>query len=97
MGSTNATHGTNAYDFLLVTILVVDEFCEDITVAWAVTNSEDTVHLVNFLRSVKEKVEETKTHVFVSDDAQQYFNAWSEIFGKDDTKKLLCSWHIDRA
>ena len=35
------------------------------------------------------KVGEIHTHVFMSDDAQQYFNAWSDVFGADNTKKLL--------
>ena len=33
----------------------------------------------------------------MSDDAQQYFNAWWEVFGAHNTKKLLCAWHVDRA
>lgn len=93
----DATHGTNAYDFLLITVLVVDEFGEGIPVAWAISNSEDTAHLVAFLTALKGKVGDIHTHVFMSDDAQQYFNAWSDVFGADNTKKLLCSWHVDRA
>ena len=33
----------------------------------------------------------------MSDDADQFFNAWSCVFGKNDTKKILCSWHVDRS
>lgn len=36
-----ATHGTTMYDFLLVTIMVLDDYSEGIPVAWATTNSED--------------------------------------------------------
>ena len=32
----------------------------------------------------------------MSDDAEQYYNAWSGVFGPVP-KKLLCSWHVDRA
>ena len=60
-----ATHGTNAYDFLLITVLVVDDFGEGIPVAWAITNSEDTVHLVAFLTALKGKVGEIHTRVYV--------------------------------
>ena len=34
---------------------------------------------------------------FMSDCAEQYFNAWSVVFGCSNTKKLLCVWHVDRA
>ena len=32
----------------------------------------------------------------MSDDADNYFNAWKAVFGEGDTKKILCAWHIDR-
>ena len=33
----------------------------------------------------------------MTDDAEQYWNSWSAIYGNTNTKKLLCKWHIDRA
>ena len=33
----------------------------------------------------------------MSDDAQQFYNAWSNVFTKVSPKKLLCYWHVDRA
>ena len=33
----------------------------------------------------------------MSDCAEQYFHAWSGVFTKGNTKKLLCIWHVDRA
>ena len=45
----DSTHGTNAYDFNLMTVLVVDGFGEGIPVAWAVANREDaTIYFLNF-------------------------------------------------
>ena len=32
----------------------------------------------------------------MSDDAEQYHNAWRSVFGEVDNK-LLCTWHVDRA
>lgn len=37
----DSTHGTNAYDFLLTTIHVINEFGERISVAWCLSNHED--------------------------------------------------------
>ena len=33
----------------------------------------------------------------MSDDAEQYFNSWKSVFGAEQTTKLLCAWHVDRA
>ena len=33
----------------------------------------------------------------MSDDAEQFFNAWVGVFGNSRAKKVLCSWHVDRA
>ena len=36
----DTTHGTNMYDFLLTTIMVVDEFGEGQPVGWCLSNHE---------------------------------------------------------
>ena len=33
---------------------------------------------------------------FMSDDAEQFFNAWRSVIGPVKNK-LLCTWHVDRA
>ena len=48
-----ATHGINAYDFKLVTLLVVGEHGEGFPVAWCTTNKEDRAILIEFLSSVR--------------------------------------------
>ena len=93
----DSTHGTNAYDFNLITVLVVDGFGEGIPVAWAVANREDATILVELLKSIKERTGPLQPRWFMSDDANQYFNAWKGVFGAKETSKLLCAWHVDRA
>ena len=29
--------------------------------------------------------------------SNSYFSAWCSVFGCENTKKLLCIWHVDRA
>jgi len=36
----DSTHGTNVYDFKLITILVIDEFGEGIPVAWMISKGK---------------------------------------------------------
>ena len=93
----DATHGTNAYDFNLITVMVIDGLGEGIPVAWAIANREDTTILVEFLKAIKERIGCLQPCCFMSDDANQYFNAWKGVFGGERTTKLLCAWHVDRA
>jgi len=32
----------------------------------------------------------------MSDDANNFYNAWKEVFTVSDTEKLLCAWHINK-
>lgn len=33
---------------------------------------------------------------FMIDDAEQFYNTWTSIFGKiTQTSKLICTWHVD--
>ena len=93
----DATHGTNIYDFYLISLLVIDEFGEGIPVAWAVSNREDGCALTQFFKSLKKRTGDITPNVLMTDDAEQYWNAWVGIYGPNKIKKLLCKWHIDRA
>ena len=42
------THGTNMYDFTLITVLIIDDHGEGIPVAWALSNRADTALLTQF-------------------------------------------------
>ena len=92
----DGTHGTNTYDFLLITIMIVDNYGEGIPVAWAISDREDSCTLVQFLKPLSERVGVIKPKVFMSDDADQYYTSWCGVFGAGP-QKLLCMWHVDRA
>ena len=91
----DSTHGTNAYDFNLITVLVMDGFGEGIPVAWVIANREDVTILVECLKAIKERTGLLQPRWFMSDDANQYFNAWKGVFGSMET--TLCAWHVDQA
>ena len=93
----DATHGTNAYDFQLISIVVVDEYGEGLPVGWMISNREDTTALCAFLNAIKTTCGIIEPEWFMSDDAEQYFNAWKGVFGGNRTRKVLCVWHIDRS
>ena len=93
----DSTHGTNAYDFKLTTIIVVDEYGEGVPVGWMISNREDALILIEFFKTIRERVGDIHPHWFMTDDAEQYFNAWRAVFGGETSKKLLCAWHVDKA
>uniref|UniRef100_A0A6P7HAU8 Uncharacterized protein LOC114346433 n=1 Tax=Diabrotica virgifera virgifera TaxID=50390 RepID=A0A6P7HAU8_DIAVI len=91
----DSTHGTTGYDFLLTTLMVVDEFGEGVPTAFLLSNRADTNVLAYFFNSIKEQTGDIKCNVFMSDDAPEFFNAWTNIMSKPENH-LLCAWHIDR-
>ena len=92
----DSTHSTNMCDFLLITIMVIDNYGEGIPVAWAISDKEDACTLVQFFKPLYKRVGKIKPHYFMSDDAQAFYNAWCGVFGPT-SHKLLCMWHVDRA
>ena len=92
----DATHGTNHYHFKLVTVIILDDFGEGVPVGWMISNKEDGVTLKEFLRSLLKHTGPITTDYFMSDDAEQYYSSWKEVYGSQ-AKKLLCTWHVDKA
>ena len=93
----DSTHGTNAYDFNLITAIVIDEYGEGIPVLWAISNRQDTDTITAVLKAVETRSGCVTPKWFMSDDAQQFFNAWEAVFGAEGCKKVLCAWHVDRS
>ena len=92
----DSTHGTNSYHFTLTTILVVDEFGEGYPCALCISNGEDFFVLDQFFKAIKEKIKSITPKWFMSNDADQFYNAWRSVFGPAENK-LLCTWHVDQA
>ena len=46
----DSTHGTNGYDFNLITVVIVNEFGEGYPVSWCISNREDGTLLKKFLQ-----------------------------------------------
>ena len=93
----DSTHSTNQYDFLLNTLMVIDDFGEGIPVAYLISNHETEAVIGAFYEAIKGRVGVIEPLVFMTDDASQYYNAWQNQFGQNTrTQKLLCRWHLDK-
>lgn len=92
----DATHGTTGYDFLLTSIVVVDEYGEGFPIAWCLSNDEDFTHMCIFYKMVKKNCGLLTPSWLMSDLASQFYNAWVGVMGGRPAR-LLCTWHVDKA
>lgn len=92
----DSTHGVTGHDFLLTTIMVVDEFGEGFPVAFLLSTRTNVATLTKFFACVKDAVGLISCSVFMSDDDPAFYTAWCSVMGHAE-RRLLCSWHVDRA
>ena len=76
---------------------MLDDFQERIPVAWVLANREDKISIVHILQALREQSGLVTARWFMSNMAQEYYNAWKKVFPTTDTKYLWCAWHVDRA
>ena len=69
----DSTHGTNAYDFNLVTLMVVDEFGEGQPIGWMISNHETHEFLKIFFEKLAENSCKLSHHWFMSDLGKTHF------------------------
>ena len=67
------THGSNMYDFTLITVLVIDDYRVGIPMVWALSNRVNKVLLMQFWKRLKANVGDLRTNVCMSDMADQIF------------------------
>ena len=52
--------------------------------------------LTEFFRAISKRTGSINPQWLMTDDVEQFHNAWKEVFG-GSARKLLCAWHVDRA
>ena len=76
--------------------MVIDEFGSGFPLAWCLSNHEDTTFMTVFFNMVKGNSGRIEANWFMSDIANQYYNAWVGVM-EHHPMKLLCIWHVDKA
>ena len=93
----DSTHGTNAYDFQLTTLMGIDEHGEGFPCAFCYSNRVDEFAMRIFLRAVTDALGSKLTDVILmTDDTEVFANAWMAEMGPP-AHRLLCTWHVDHA
>ena len=73
----------------------IDELGKGFPVGWCISNREDQFVLLNFFQASKSKAGTVSPRWFMSDLAEQFYNAWVATF--NTSHKLVCTWHVDHA
>ncbi|XP_065666935.1 uncharacterized protein LOC124808867 [Hydra vulgaris] len=92
----DSTHGTNAYDFLLTTILVIHELGKGQPAGWCIANSDSFSFLKLFFLKLKESFGDVCPIWTMSDMASQYYEAFCAAYSCFPLK-FWCTWHVDKA
>ncbi|XP_077503829.1 uncharacterized protein LOC144114150 [Amblyomma americanum] len=91
----DSTHGTTGYQFELVTVLVLDEYGAGLPMAYFICSTINEKTLSAFFESLKSSTGALSARTFMTDDASEYFKAWSTVMGPPQ-HRLLCTWHVDK-
>lgn len=99
----DSTHGTAGYDYLLTSIVVVDDFGNGLPAAFCISSYSSEVEWTLFIQEVKKALSKThggdgaiKARTLMTDMDNSFYNAWVGVMG-DVKYRLYCSWHIDQA
>ncbi|XP_054280779.1 uncharacterized protein LOC128998596 [Macrosteles quadrilineatus] len=92
----DSTHGTNAYNYEMTTLLVLDDMRQGFPCAFYFSNRNDHVGIKIFLQSIKNRIGCINTKILMADMAAVFYNSWKSVMG-DVEKRLFCTWHVQRA
>lgn len=75
----DSTHGVNAYDFQLTTLLVIDDIREGFPCSYLISNRTDEPVISIFFNEIKNRLGDAiRPKVFMSDMAPTFYNAWKK-------------------
>ena len=65
--------------------------------AFCLSNHEDFTSMVIFFNEIKKRCGNIESQYFMSNMANQYYNAWVAVMNEVPRPELLCTWHVDKA
>lgn len=100
----DGTHGTTAYGYYLINLVVKDQTGMGCPVAHLITNKDNEATNTVLLQVIKEKIGHPITVEYVMTDmARAYHNAWCNVMhDKTDPSikvpvAVKCLWHVIKA
>ena len=96
--SMDATHSTNIPGYLLRSLLVFDDWNNDIPVAWVLTSRSSKEDLTMWLEPLRRHIDKDMPtflpSCFLIDDAGEIRNALKHAWREDEMLVYLCTFHI---
>ncbi|XP_054932928.1 uncharacterized protein [Dermacentor andersoni] len=91
----DSTHGTTEYQVELTTLLVLDKIGSGVAIAYFICNRMNEQTLTAFFKYLESAMaKKVAAKTLISDDASQFYKAWSMVMGAAK-QKLLSAWHVD--
>lgn len=90
----DATHGISVYDFLLLSLLVIDRQGKGLCCAWAIASKENYVIWYLTAKNLRPVALKSRPEVLISDDTNSAWNGFTMVFIESLIHKLLCHFHI---
>ena len=75
----DSTHGTNMYDFVLTTMMVIDDFGKGQPVAWLLSNHESFEFLEVFFTKIRDVCGVIEPTWVMTDLANQFYDAFCKV------------------
>ncbi|CAJ0588737.1 unnamed protein product [Cylicocyclus nassatus] len=91
------THCTTRYNLKLATVMLVDDCGRGVPGAFLLSSAMDVCACQALFEEIKKLYEEFNPKFFVTDDTMVFWNAYKTVFPSNETIKLLCAWHCQRA
>jgi len=90
-----STHGSNPNDIKLTTVMVVDDNCEGLPVAFLFSVSETEDTFIHFFSAIKLRLPCLAPRSFMTSDLPVFYSAWRKVFAVEP-QRLLCTWHMKK-
>ena len=89
----DATHKTNPNDFLLHSVMVLDDDWKGVAVAFLLSNRNDCTVLELFLHCIKNRVGILTPRTVMTDMQTSFHNAFKVVM-QSPLFSLWCLWHV---
>ena len=90
----DATHGISAYDFLLLSLMVIDRQGKGLCAAWAIASKENYMIWYLTAKNLRPTALLIKPEVLISDDTNSAWNGFTMVWTVTLIHKLLCHFHL---
>ena len=86
-------HGTIAYGYHLLSLIVFDRHGHGLVVGWAISSKENQRIWELFAKNLRRESVDSQPEVLMTDDTNSGWNGFRRIW-RSLKHKLLCHWHI---